>query len=132
MFFFKKRKKKKKESNKFEEFLNTVDKEYMLAYATKSPQRLLQHYMSRKCIIKISQSIFSVGSRYFGAEKFRNTKWIQEEVIGNSIKVRKEVSFDKIKVAGSLRIEVADDYREEWMVLLDGDKYIVTDIKKIM
>lgn len=114
-------------SGKMVNFLNKVDEEYMLAYNTKTI-RGLQEYISRECGISVSQKIHGVGSRYFGAAKFRNTKWQLQSKEGNSYTILKSVVFDKITVAGAMRMSVANDYQEIWVVNADDKKMIVTAI----
>lgn len=113
------------------EHLNIVDKEYMKAFSIKST-RVLQAYVSRDCAIKVSQSIFSLGSRYFGADKFRTTNWVLVSEIDGILEVYKDVVFDKVKIGGSMRIGVADNYKELWQI--DNtvkSKPIVLDISKV-
>ena len=67
------------------------------------------------------------GNRYFGAPKFRNTEWVLLDTNDSAVRVRKCVTFDKIKVAGSLRIDAANSYEEIWTFDCRG-KLVVTDI----
>ena len=46
--------------------------------------------------------------------------------------IRKEVTFDKVRIAGSLQVAVADNYKERWIVLMEDNKFtVVDDLKAI-
>lgn len=110
-------------------FLNEADTEYMKAFAIKNT-KVLKDHLSRDCIIKIGQEVFSIGTRYFGAEKFRKTSWTILSDMDGVVEVLKTVTFDKIKVGGSLSISVQTNYKELWVVGANNG-YRVTDIKKM-
>lgn len=109
-------------------FLNEADREYMKAFNTKST-RFLQKYLSRDCGVKMAKRVYGIGTRYFGSEKFRNTLWNVQSTNGDFMVIEKKVTFDKVKVAGSICIGVADDYTEIWT--LDTKQMLVTDIQVV-
>lgn len=109
-------------------FLNKVDKEYMKAFNTRSV-RDLQQYLTRDCNVKVSKKIYGIGAKYFGSERFRNTEWIVQSKEESKTVIRKVVTFDKVKVVGSICIGVADDYDELWV--LDTEQSKVADIIEI-
>ncbi len=109
-------------------FLNEADREYMKAFNTRSV-RDLQQYLSRDSNVKVSRRVYGIGTRYFGSDRFRNTEWVVQSKEGNMTTVQKKVTFDKVKVAGSICIGVADDYDEIW--ILDTDQTKVVDIREI-
>ena len=103
------------------EFLELADKEYMRAFALKTT-RGLQPYVTRECAVEVSQAVFSIGSRYFGADKFRKTTWSYAGEEDSITLARKDVVFDRIKIGGDMRIGVADNYSEIWEVDLSDKK----------
>lgn len=110
-----------------ESFLNDADAEYMKAFSTKSMRRL-QDFVSRECAIKVSRVVFSNMNRYFGAPKFRSTRWTIQGKTGSSYHLLKDVQFDTVRVGVTLNVGVASDYKELWLVDVSGRKPIVTDI----
>ena len=113
------------------EHLNKVDEEYMKSFAVKSV-RGLQDYVSRECAVKISQSVFAIGTRYFGADKFRTTTWTLFKEDGSILTIQKVVTFDKVRVGGAMSINVADSYRELWTVNVERRGHpIVQDIMTV-
>ena len=110
--------------------LETVDELYMEAHATKSTKQL-QAYLSRDCLVKVSQSVYSIGTRYFAAPKFRNTKWTILENVDDVLKIEKDVVFDKVLVGGKVSVAVANSYREIWTVDTSKRNVVITDISLI-
>lgn len=96
-------------------FLNQVDTLYMQAYTTKST-RVLKSYISRDCAVKLSSSIFTYNTRHFGTDKFRTTVWSIVKQEGAILLVRKDVTFDKVKIGKNVKMSVADNYSEHWVV----------------
>jgi hypothetical protein len=72
-----------------------------------------------------------VGSRYFGAAKFRDTKWLLEQETNGTLIIRKEVYFDKINIAGAMKVAVANDYVEKWVIDTTCDPAVVMDIEQV-
>ena len=115
-------------SDKLVDHLNEVDEKYMRAFSTRS-MREVSDNLSRECAIKVSRSVFAVGSnRYFGAPKFRKTFWTAVSRCGDVLQVMKDVHFDSVRVGSTLSIGVAADYKEVWTVDVSGSRPIVTDI----
>lgn len=113
------------------DYLNEIDLEYMRAYSTRT-LRYIEKYFTRDCLIKVSSYIHGMGSCYFASSKFRNTKWILESQTPDICVIRKEVTFDKVRIAGSLQVAVADNYKERWIVLMEDNKFtVVDDLKAI-
>lgn len=129
MLFFNKKKKADATNldKKYIQFLSEVDAEYMRAFSTKS-MRVLKNYLSRECAVELSSIIFAAGSRYFGADKFRTTQWTLLSSDNNVLTILKDVTFDKVKVAGSLYIEVADNYKEVWQLDVNQKDFVICDI----
>ena len=112
------------------DFLNTVDYEYMRAYAVKSTTRL-NKYLSRECAVEIGRAVYSINSKYFGSEKFRDTTWTLITQSTNLLVVLKEVEFSKVRVAGSLSLTVADDYKEIWRLDISNGNLCVCGIEPV-
>lgn len=110
-------------------FLKQVDELYMEAYSAKST-RNIAHYMTPQYARTFSNIVTSVNVKYFGDSKYRHTNWSLVSQEDNKIKVKKEVTFDKVKVAGKLAISVATDYSEVWTIV-STSKYLVSEIKAI-
>ena len=125
---------KKQQSNGIDKgvlkFLEEADRIYIRAYETRSIVLLKDHFC-RECVIKLSRIIAAnAAGRFFSNEKFRTTKWSLCRNADNSESVYlKEVSYDKIKVAGSYNISISEDYKEEWTVLSECSKLLVVDIE---
>ena len=118
-------------SKQFINYLNKVDKEYMRAYSIKSTKQL-QIYVSRDCTVKLANSIFSISSRYFGSDKPRHTTWTKVQENSEIVKILKDVVFEKVRIGGSMSIEVADNYKEYWLIdMSNKEQPIVLDISKI-
>ena len=111
------------------QFLKNVDELYMAAYQLKSTKDISK-YLSRECAARLSSSVCSVNVRYFGEPKYRNTVWINEGDTNGIISIRKEVTFDNIKIAGKLAIAIASDYTERWLVN-SNDKLVVEKIQQL-
>lgn len=121
--------KKKNTENTLTTFLDTVDSEYMKAYTTRSIQ-ILQKYVSRECALKISRVIGAYNSRYFGTERFRKTTWTILDNICDRLTIKKSVEFSKVKISGTVKMSVADNYEEIWIVdYSDKNRPFVLDIK---
>lgn len=119
---------KKKPKRAYISFLNEADEEYIRAYSTKSTRRL-KEYMTPDCLYKISNVIYGGSTRYFGVAKFRNTTW---EIVSENetlIDFRKDVVYDKVKVSPSLKINIADNYRELWTLNIKDMK--VVDVRTL-
>ena len=115
-------------------FLMDADSAYMYSYSTRDTL-VLHDYFSRECRRKIYDMILATAStREFSTPKFRNTTWtlISKNVDG-TFWVKKSVVFDAIKVTGAIRMKVAQDYEEKWLVGVTDDRkyYEVKDIEYI-
>lgn len=111
-------------------YLKQVDELYMAAYQLKST-RDVSRYLTRDCAARLSSAVCSINVRYFGEPKYRNTVWINEGVVDGAINLRKEVTFENLRIAGKLAISIASDYTEKWIVKKDEGKYQVCRIHLI-
>jgi len=112
-------------------FLTTADALYMEAYALKSAKDVSK-YLSRGCAQKLQSAVCSVNARYFGDEKYRHTIWNKERDMDGGSIIFKTVTFDKVKIAGKLSINIATDYQERWYIVEDNNKYIVDRIESVV
>lgn len=110
-------------------FLREADVAYIGAYETRN-MSLLKEYFNRDAIIKLGVLIRNTaGTRYFANEKFRTTSWTLMEDYGDSIVVEKSVVFSVIRVAGSTKIKISQDYTEYWTIEITEDEILVSDIR---
>ena len=110
------------------DFLKVADAAYIRAFETRSVG-LLREFFTPDCCMAISQWIVAEASlRYFGNEKFRNTKWIVESSEVGSITLIKECIYRDIKLSLSKTMKVSDDYRERWTIKVTPEEYIVTSV----
>lgn len=107
--------------------LDTSDDLYMRSLTEKNPQILVN--FARDLIVKINRRMFSNELLYFGSDKFRRTTWKLQSEEGNILHILKTVTFDKVKVGGSLSISVSTGYQEEWEV--DSKRFQIMDIRGI-
>lgn len=111
-------------------YLKEVDELYMAAYQLKST-RDVSKYLTRECAARLSSAVCSVNVRYFGEPKYRTTVWINEGDVNGSVNIRKEVTFDNLKIAGKLAIAIASDYTERWVVKRNGKSFVVDRIQQL-
>lgn len=112
------------------DFLNDVDGKYMESYATKSTKKL-RDVMSEDCLYKVASWIYQYNVRYFSTDKFRTTTWTKVGIQDGFDLIRKDVTFSKVKVAGDIRMGLADDYSEIWLVDCANSKRLVLDISSV-
>lgn len=113
-------------------FLEEADKLYIRAYETRSIV-ILKDDFKRDCVIKLSRIIASDGAgKFFGNEKFRETIWslLRGDELSELVYL-KQVSYSKIKVAGSFSMSVSEDYKEEWTVVVEDGKFMVSNIELV-
>lgn len=125
--------KKKKDTSslpkQLQEFLTAADEMYMRAFAIKGIKTLSKHF-SRECCIKLSRVIYGEGNyRFFGTDKFRTTTWNIEGNESGTLKIKKIVDFDKVKISKNFKMQIAENYTEMWYVT-DGD-YLVTNVVRV-
>lgn len=111
-------------------YLKEVDELYMAAYQLKSTRDVSKH-LTRECAARLSSAVCSVNVRYFGEPKYRTTVWINEGDANGSVNIRKEVTFDNLKIAGKLAIAIASDYTERWVVKKNGKSFVVDRIQQL-
>lgn len=129
MFLFGKKKETSGLPKQLLDFLTLADETYMKAFMMKSV-KVLNEYFSRECCIKLARVVYSEGNcRFFGTEKFRTTTWTVKKSDSEKLFLIKEVVFDKVKVSKSFKMQIADDYSEEWCVA--ASNYVVLDVNKI-
>lgn len=109
-------------------YLKQVDELYMAAYQLKST-RDISKFLTRECAARLSSTVCSVNVRYFGEPKYRTTVWINEGDGEGIFNIRKEVTFDNLKIAGKLAIAIASDYTERWVVKKEGNRFVVDRIQ---
>lgn len=134
MPLFKKKQKPVEESNENSlpqdilEFLDEADNRYIRAYETRNLP-CLKDYFTRECIIKLGPIIANTASlRYFSNSKFRVTDWTLSEKNGEVWSVTKSVTYTDIRVAGSMRMKVSNDYVEEWTLYVTDDEVLVSNV----
>ena len=128
-----KRCRKNSEQNGTEElinFLNKVDSAYMNAYATKSTKEL-RDSLGEMCLAKVASWIFTYNARYFGTPKFRTTVWTQVGWEDGNRLMQKDVTFGRVRVAGNIHMNLADDYSELWVVRTTPESYRIMDIRAV-
>lgn len=96
-------------------YLTEIDKVYMSAYSARSTRALVP-YMTSNALNQVASYVHTLGGRYFGSPKFRDTEWRLIGVDGSDYIIKKTVTFDKVSVGIGLTIGVADDYSELWTV----------------
>lgn len=111
-------------------YLKEVDELYMAAYQLKSTRDVAK-YLTRECAARLSSAVCSVNVRYFGEPKYRTTVWINEGDANGLVNIRKEVTFDNLKIAGKLAIAIASDYTERWVVKKNGKSFVVDRIQQL-
>ena len=109
-------------------FLEQADLAYIEAYETRN-MAVLKDYFTRECILSVGALIRNTsGMRYFANEKFRSTSWQILNSAGENVTVRKSVVFSEIKVAGSTKMKVSQDYEETWDLLVTDEEILVTNV----
>lgn len=108
--------------------LNQIDLAYMRAFAAKTVDGL-RGMLAPACLEKVSWVVLNYNNRYFADEKFRHTDWIIVRVTGNFYTIKKQVTFDKIRINAAMSINAANNYAEQWVVSKKED-LIVMDIEK--
>lgn len=108
--------------------LNQIDSEYMRAYSVKTVDGL-RGMLAPACLEKVSWVVLNYNSRYFADEKFRHTEWILIRVTGNFYTIKKQVTFDKIRINAAMSINASTNYAEQWVVSKKNE-LVVLDIEK--
>lgn len=124
--FWKKRKSDNDLTDDDVKLLNEIDLQYMRAFSVKTVEGL-KGYLTSNCLEKVGFIIYGYTDRYFADGKFRHTEWTVVDTYENILTLKKEVTYDRIRVNGLMSIAAADDYAEQWVVS-KKDGLIVLDI----
>lgn len=95
--------------------LDEIDLLYMRAYAAKSVEGLRQ-YLSPACTDKLNRVVHCYADRNFADKRFRHTKWEIVNVCGNVITLKKDVTFEKVRINSVMSIYAASRYAEQWVI----------------
>lgn len=106
--------------------LNEIDLRYMRAFSIKTVEEL-KGYLAPNCLEKVGFIIYGYTDRYFADGKFRHTEWSVVNTYENILTLRKQVTYDKIRINGMMSIAAADNYTEQW-VISKKEGLIVLDI----
>lgn len=111
-------------------FLKDVDVVYTKALLVKQPA-MLEKYMTRSCLIKQAEKI-RVGERaYAGLERYKHVTWKHVSSDATTFVYNKEVTYDDIKMSHGIVVPVGDSCNERWTVILEDDKYKVSEIRRL-
>lgn len=112
---------------KFCKFVNPI---YEDTFQTLNLQPLAP-YVTRSLYAYIYNSLSFSRSWVGIPDNYRTVYWdlVQEE--GTKSIVRKTVMFDKIKTSTNVKISLANNFSELWLVNISEGKYIVERIKEI-
>lgn len=110
------------------QFLDLADSAYIEAYETRN-LAILKDFFTRDCILSVGSLIRSTASmRYFANEKFRSTSWQILNSIGEKITVRKSVVFSDIRLHGSTKMKISQDYEETWEIIVTEEEMLVSNV----
>jgi len=101
--------------------LDEIDLAYMRAYTLKTIDGL-RGMLAPACLDKVGWLVHSFNTKYFADDKFRHTDWTVMNISGNIYTLKKQVTFDKI------RINAASNYSERW-IISKKNGLIVMDIE---
>lgn len=104
--------------------LNEIDLMYMRAFTVKTIDGL-RGVMAPACLDKVGWLVHSFNTRFFADDKFRHTDWIVLDTTGNILTLKKQVTFDKIRINAAMSINAANNYTERWVVRKKDDLTIM-------
>lgn len=104
--------------------LNEIDLMYMRAFTVKTIDGL-RGVMAPACLDKVGWLIHSFNTRFFADDKFRHTDWTVLDATGNILTLKKQVTFDKIRINAVMSINAANNYTERWVVRKKDDLTIM-------
>ena len=104
--------------------LNEIDLMYMRAFTVKTIDGL-RGVMAPACLDKVGWLIHSFNTRFFADDKFRHTDWTVLDATGNILTLKKQVTFDKIRINAVMSINAANNYTERWVVRKKADLTIM-------
>lgn len=110
-------------------FLNEADYNYTMTFKTLD-MKYFSKYASRELYMSIYYTL-SVERPWIGiSDKFKHTTWKLLEVDeNNNFLVQKTTTFDKVKITKQLKLSVADDYSEYWVIVCINNKMVVEKIQ---
>lgn len=122
--------KKKAPADKTVSWLNDVDKCYTSAMISKNTA-CLQNYMTRTCLVRISESVRNQEKPYSGIERYKHVNWLLVEDSEARKVYKKLVTYDNIKMGQGIVAAVGDSYSELWEVFVNGNQYQINSIRRV-
>lgn len=107
--------------------LDKIDLAYMRAYTLKTIDGL-RGMLAPACLDKVGWLVHSFNTKYFADDKFRHTDWTVMNISGNIYTLKKQVTFDKIRINAAMSINAASNYSERW-IISKKNGLIVMDIE---
>ena len=107
-------------------WLDTVDAAYVLAHQTHVPGRLGE-YLTRKCLTQVMERVRTTSKECVGMERYKKVEW---RPVGNGQYI-KHVTYENINMGSGLYMPLGDPYDENWSVDDNGDKPLVSEIRRV-
>jgi len=99
-------------------FLEEADNAYIKAYQYRSLGELIQ-FITREMAIEMQQKITYYNDKIWGTPAHRQRSWSVVSINEETIIVRKELTFKRVKY-GRMLVKLGDDTIEYWKVIYDN------------
>jgi|GEM_PF-2435411 len=99
-------------------FLEEADNAYIRAYQYRLLGELIQ-YTTRDLAIEMQQKITYYNDKIWATSAHRQRTWTIISTDGQTITVRKELTFKNVKY-GKMLVKIGDDCVEYWKVIFDN------------
>lgn len=124
--------KKKPTENAVIRYLNDADDHYLAMYKNRDVT-LFQNYCCPKLAVKLKDMIDDHIEKEVGIKKYRHREWKVIERGEIIYAYQKDIIHDDIKLSGSLRLPLGDEFHEVWKIQREKTPsgFIVLDIQDV-
>lgn len=127
MLFFKR---KKTKTDTQTDWLYKVDSAYQRAFQVKNVTGLSE-YLTRQCLSNMMERVRFGDKAYSGLDRYRHVQWVKGEIEENNTHWIKEVTYDQIRMSHGVVVPVGDECCEEWIVVVENGRNLVSSIRRI-
>lgn len=111
-------------------FLDKVDSAYQKAFDRQNPS-FLEDYMTRRCLVLISEKIRHNKCSNAGVSRYRHVNWVKVASEPDCYVYRREVTYDDIRISYGIVVPVGDATTELWEIRNIDSKNLVSDIRGV-
>lgn len=129
--FFKKKNKDQevKPKSKIQLWLDTAEEEYDFACNRRLTSRLGSFFQG-EALSYLMNKIAHIAEDSDNLESYKNTTFKKLKTKDGSLKYKKEVTYDSIKLSSNVAVPLGESYTEKWSLTEEPD-LSVTNIEKV-